>query len=210
MDFVKRNVSKWIAALIVLTVGILCIVAGAKLGGSNIKEAYDSLNAISVILGVVLIVIASLALCFALAFVLVFKKSLLITGLSASIVLGVGISLVVAKYAGSLINILITIVPYVLVCVGAVIIVDAVFTLIRAISKKAIKKVLFALICTFLLGTASLVVGFLCMSFGDSDPVIAYNVQLIVFGVLVALYGLLLLVISFVKLPGLTVLVKEE
>ena len=210
MDFVKRNVSKWIAALIVLTVGILCIVAGAKLGGSNIKEAYDSLNAISVILGVVLIVIASLALCFALAFVFAFKKSLLITGLSASIVLGVGISLVVAKYAGSLIEILITIVPYVLVCVGAVIIVDEIFTLLRAISKKAIKKVLFALICTFLLGTASFVVGFLCMSFGGNDPVIAYSVQLIVFGVLVTLYGLLLLVISFVKLPGLTVIVKDE
>lgn len=206
MDFIKKNVSKWVSALIVLTIGILCIVAGAKLGSKSTPFAKnDSLDAISVVLGIVLIVVASLALLFALAFVLYFRRSLLVTGIGAAIVLGVGISLVVSKYAGTLIWIIITVVPYVLVTIGAVILADALCTLFRAISINKVKSVLAAVIFTFVLGAASFVIGFLCMSFGGNDPVIASNIQLIIFGVIVTLYALLLLTITFVKIPSLVV-----
>ena len=36
MEFVKKNLSKWIGALVILVVGILCIVAAAASGEAGL------------------------------------------------------------------------------------------------------------------------------------------------------------------------------
>lgn len=210
MDFVKRNIGKWISALIVLTIGILCIVAGATMGGNDWNAAKDSLDAISLILGIILIVIGGLSLCVAIFAVIMAKKSLLAVGLLGGVIVGLGVSLVVAKYAATFIWILLTVVPFILVAVGLVIVADAVITLVRAIRAKAVNSALPAVIGGILVGVASVVIGFLCMSLGDNEPVIPSNVQLIIFGILVALYALLMIALTFVKIPGITIVVAKS
>lgn len=212
MQFVKERLAKWINAAIIIVVGVLCIVAGAALGGNDPSTASDSLNAISITLGVILIIVGSLSLVLAILAGILAKKSFAAVAMPGAFLLAVGISLVVIKYAASLIGLLIAVVPYLLIALGAVVLADAIYTLVRAIIGKDVKAVLVSVICSIIVAVAAIVLGCLCI--GD-DPVIKSNVQLIVFGIIVCLVGALQLLLTFVKLPDAVVTVvtvekKEE
>lgn len=207
MQFVRERLGKWITAAIVITVGILCIVAGAAMGGNDISAASDSLDAISMVIGIILIVVGSLSVCLAILAGVLAKKSFAAVALPGAFLLAIGISLVVAKYAASLIGLLLLVVPYLLIALGAVVLLDAIVTLVRAIIGKNAGKVIVAFIVAAIIGVGAIVLGALCIG---KDPVIKYGVQLIVFGIIVVLEGLFQVLTTFVKLPDTVVVVATE
>lgn len=212
MQFVKERLAKWITAAIILVVGILCIVAGAAMGGNDPEAAKGALDAISVTLGVILIIAGSLALVLAIVVAVLAKKGFAVVAIPGAAILAIGISLVVVKYAASLIGLLLTVIPYLLICIGAVIFADAVFNLVMGILGKDVKGVLVGVIVGMVVGAVAIVLGALCIG---NDPVIAYGAQLIVFGIIVCLVAVLQVVLTFVKVPDAVVAVvtvekKEE
>ena len=207
MQFVRERLGKWITAAIVITVGILCIVAGAAMGGNDISAASDSLDAISMVIGIILIIVGSLSTCLAILAGVLAKKSFAAVALPGAFLLAIGISLVVAKYAASLIGLLLLVVPYLLIALGAVVLLDAIVTLVRAIIGKNAGKVIVAFIVAAIIGVGAIVLGALCIG---KDPVIKYGVQLIVFGIIVVLEGLFQVLTTFVKLPDTVVVVATE
>ena len=207
MELVKRSLSTWINAAILLTVGILIIVSGALLGQNDlgsIGSASDTLDAISMVLGIVLLVVGGLALVFAICVSLLAKKSFLAASVGAGCVIAFGISLVVLKYAANLILIVVGVLPYLLLVLGALVAADGIYGLVRAIKAKGN---LVAPIISIVLGAAAITLGALCV--GD-DPVIAQNVQLIVFGIVVVLEACLMVLGTFVKTPDIIVVAKKE
>lgn len=210
MNFVKDRLGKWIQAAIILVVGILCIVAGAKLSGDTldvIASAEDTLNAISLTLGITMIVVGSLSLVMALVVAILAKKGFVAVAVPGAVLLAIGVSLVVAKYAYNLIAILITVVPYLLIALGAVVLLDACFNLFFAIKAKKVKDVLVGVIAAIVVASASIVLGALCVG---NDPVIKQATQLIVFGIIVVLVGVLQFVSTFIKVPDAVVVVTKE
>ena len=207
MSFVKERLGKWIEAAIILTVGILCIVAGAKMGGNDWEAAKNALDSISLVLGIILIVVGSLAIILGIVVALLAKKGFLPVALPGSVLLAFGISLVVGKYAASLIGLFLYVLPFLLICVGAAILGEAIFTLVFAIKDKKVKSVLVLVIVFAIVAITSIVLGALCL--GD-DPVIKTNVQLIVFGIVLVLMACLQVLSTFVKVPTIVVIAKEE
>ena len=207
MSFVKERLGKWIEAAIILTVGILCIVAGAAMGGNDWEAARNALDSISVVLGIILIVVGSLAIVLGVVVVLLAKKGFLPVALPGGVLLAFGISLVIGKYAATLIQIFLYVLPFLLICVGAVILCEAIFTLVFAIKDKKVKAVLVLVIVFAIVAIASIVLGALCIG---KDPVIKTNVQLIVFGIVLVLMACLQVLSTFVKVPTIVVIAKEE
>ena len=207
MAFVKERLAKWVEGLIILVVGILCIVAGAKMGGDDWNAAADALNGISLVLGIVLIVVGSLALILFILFAVLAKKSFTLMALPAAFLLAIGISLVVVKYAANLIGIIVAVVPYLLIVVGAVILLSCGYNLFLALKAKEKGMVVVGIIVLMVFAIVAIVLGALCV--GD-DPVIKTHVQLIVFGIVVALSGLFQIIATFIKVPDVVVVVKEE
>ena len=210
MNFVKERLGKWISAAIIIVVGILCIVAGAKLSDNSLEalaSAQDTLDGISLTLGITMIVVGALSLVAAIILTVMVRKGFALVGTPGAMLLAVGISLVVAKYAFTLISILITVVPYLLIAMGAVVLVEVVFTLVNAIKAKQVKGAIVGVIVGCIIALAAIVLGALCI--GD-DPVIKQNVQLIVFGIVVTLVGLFQLLGTFIKMPETVVVVAKS
>ena len=200
MDLIKRSLSKWINGAIVLTLGILIIIMGA----AKDKASADSANAISVILGVICIIVGALGLVLAIISGVLTKKGFAVTGISAGATLAIGISLCVAKYAASLIGLLLYIVPFILIVLGAVIIADGIFMLVISIKGKA---KLLAPFVNILVGTTALVLGCLCVG---NNPVIPQSAQLVCFGIIVVAYACVIILSSFFVLPTIVVVEKKE
>lgn len=210
MTFIAERLGKWIQAAIILVVGILCIVAGAKLGSNDINaiiNAQDTLDAISMTLGIVMIVVGSLSLCMAIFAFVVVKKGFAQVALPGAILLAIGISMVVLLYAYTFIDLLLKVVPYLLLAIGGVILLDAIFNLVKAILAKKVKGALVGIIVAIIVAAGAIVLGALCIG---SDPVIKYGVQLIVFGIVVALTGALEFLLTFVKVPDTVVVVSKK
>lgn len=207
MQFVKERLGRWITAAIILVVGILCIVAGAALGNYDISAAQDSLNAISLTLGIILIVVGSLSLCLAILVAVIAKKGFAAVAIPGAVLLAFGISLVVLKYAYTFIDLLLKVVPYLLIVVGAVVLADAIFNLIRGILAKNVKGVLVGVIIEVIVAAAAIVLGALCIG---NEPVIKYGTQLIVFGIIVCLFAVVQILLTFVKLPDSVVVVSVK
>lgn len=207
MQFVKERLGKWIQAAIILVIGILCIVAGAAMGGNSWEAAQDALDGISITLGVILIIVGALSLVLSIVVAIIAKKGFAAVAIPGAVILAFGISLVVAKYAATLLLILLTVIPYLLIAVGAVVLGDAIFNLITGIVKKNVKAVLVGVIVAMVIGVAAIVLGALCIG---EKPVIAQSAQLIVFGIIVCLVAALLVVLTFVKLPDAVVVVVKQ
>ena len=207
MELVKRSLSTWVNAAILLTVGILIIVSGALLGNNSLADlgnAKDTLDAISMVLGIVLLVVGGIALIFAICVSILAKKSFLAASLAAGVVVALGISLVVLKYAASVIMLLVGILPYLLLVLGALVAADGIYNLVRSIKAKAS---FIAPIFEIVLGAAAIVLGALCVG---EDPVIAQNVQLIVFGIVVVLEACLMVLSTFVKTPDVVIIATKK
>lgn len=209
MKLVKQNLGKWIIATIIFVCGILCIVAGAALKDGSFGTGQDALDAISLILGITFIVVGSLSVLLAGFLALTTKKGFMTIALPGAIVLALGISLVVDRYVGELLIILVTIIPYLLIAIGAVLLLEATFGCIKAGRAKKIKSVLVSVIVLAVVGLTAVILGALCV--GD-NPVIDVNVQLIVFGIMVMIEGLVQFLLTFFKLPDaiVTVVSIEE
>lgn len=206
MQFVQERLSKWIQAAIILVVGILCIVAGASLSSDGGASA-EAMDAISMVLGITMIVVGALSLALAIFVAVKIGKGFAAVAAPGAILLAIGVSLVVAKYAMAFINVIIIVVPYLLIALGAIVLAEGVFTLVSAIKAKQVKAALVGVICAFAVAIAAIVIGLLCVG---NDPVIKYNVQLIVFGIIVALVGLFQFLTTFIKLPDTVVVVTKS
>ena len=207
MSFVRERLGKWIEAAIILTVGILCIVAGAKMGGNDWEAAKNALDSISMVLGIILIVVGSLSIVLGLLVAILVKKGFLPVALPGGVLLAFGISLVIGKYAASLIQLFLYVLPFLLICVGGVILIEAILTLVFAIKDKNVKAVLVLVIVFAIVAIAAIVLGALCLG---NDPVIKTNVQLIVFGIVLVLMACLQVLSTLVAIPTVVVIAKEE
>ena len=111
------------------------------------------------------------------------------------------------KYAYFFIELLLRVVPFLLIALGAVIFVDAIINLVKAIRAKKAKDVLVGVIVAIVVAVAAIALGFLCIG---NEPVIKFGAQLIVFGIMVALAGALEFLLTFVKLPDTVIVVEKK
>lgn len=207
MLFVKERLSKWIQAAIILVVGILCIIAGAKLGSQNPASAKDALDGISMTLGILMIVVGSLSLIMALFIAFNAGKGFAAVAAPGAFLLAIGISLVVAKYADTFIALMLVVTPYLLIAMGGVVLLEAIFILVNALKAKQGGAALLGFVFALLIAAGAIVLGALCVG---NDPVIKYGVQLVVFGVVVTLVGALQFLATFIKLPDTVVVVEKK
>lgn len=201
MELVKRALPKWILAATVLTVGILLIVAGASYNESSV----DAINAISTVMGAVLIAVGGLSLLLGIFATIKIKKNLAVLCAPGAMLVAIGVSLVVVQFAGEIILIFLKIVPYVLIALGAIIVADSVFNLVKILKAKE-KKSAALTIPAFIVGTVSIILG--ALSIGEK-PVISDQAQIIILGILLILYALVIVTLTFVKMPKAIVVIKE-
>ena len=198
MEFVKKNIAKWASALILLVIGILCIVAGASSGEAK-ANAYEG---ISMVIGISLLVISGLVLVVALVASIMSKgeAGFGITAIGVSVALALGIFFIADKsLGGQLIWLFLNFVPYVLIVVGSIIVVDAILNLVFAIVKKSsIKEVVIATVIIALFGVIAIVLGALMIG---NDPVIEKDVQLIIFGIIIVIFAVLACLATFIAMP---------
>lgn len=201
MELVKRALPKWILAATVLTVGILLIVAGASYNESSV----DAINAISTVMGAVLIAVGGLSLLLGIFATIKIKKNLAVLCAPGAMLVAIGVSLVVVQFAGEIILIFLKVVPYVLIALGAIIVADSVFNLVKVLKAKE-KKCAALTIPAFIVGTVSIILG--ALSIGKK-PVISDQAQIIILGILLILYALVIVALTFVKMPKAIVVIKE-
>ncbi len=190
MELVKKSLGTWIKAAIILTIGILFIVMGATGSG-------EADTAINVIIGVVLLIVGGLSLLLAIVAACMEKKGFLAIAVPGALAVALGISILVAKYATELVLLVLYVVPYLLIAIGAVILADAIFRLVFSAKAKTVKDTLFAIIVAMVIGVAILTIGILCVN----GWVIHGNVQLIIFGIVLILVAALQVLFTFVKGP---------
>ncbi len=207
MNFVRERLGKWIEAAIILVIGILCIVAGAAIGNNDGEAARKALESISTVLGIVLIIVGSLSIALAILVVCLTRKGFLPVALPGGILLAFGISLLAKPYAADFIFLFLYVLPFLLICVGAVILCEAIFDLVFGIIEKKVKQVLVLVIVFASVAVTAIVLGALCIG---NDPVIKTNVQLIVFGIVCILMACLQVLSTLVKVPTVVVVAKEE
>ena len=203
MAFLKKNFNNLIYALVLAVVGVLCIIADtAESAGTRV----DAFNAISTTVGIVLIVVASLALVLSIVASFLAKKSVLIAGLGSALILGAGLFFVVnTNVAGELIVLFIQLVPYLLICGSALLVLHGIFCLIFGFVNKAVKEGLIGGIVSILIGAVTMVLGFLTIG---NDPVI--QKQLMIFGIIVILMAVFEIVSCFTQIPTAVVIVKKD
>lgn len=203
MDLVKRSLSTWIQAAIILTVGILCIIAGAS---KDVQTSQQAADTISIILGIVLIIVGSLSIALAVVVGILAKKGFAAIAIPGGFALAIGISLLASHYAAGLIGLLIYIVPFILIVLGAVILADGVYQIVKGSLAKNLKGSLIPAIILIVIGTIGIVLGALCIG---NDPIIGKDIQLIIFGIIVCLVAALMVLFTFVRLPDAVVTVVK-
>jgi hypothetical protein len=190
----QSAITTWVTAAIVLTVGILCIVA-QNADGNAAGNAYD---AISIVLGVTLIVVSTLGLVLN---ILVLKRAASAITLANGIILALGIYLVVEKTAAGLLYILTDYAAYVLTVVGALFVCDAILVLVFGLVKKADVKTILVPVCVeAIIGTVALVLGILAL-----PSVNVIDKRLTIFGIILIVYALFLVLVGVFTFLGKSV-----
>ncbi len=202
MEFVKKNIAKWASALILLVIGILCIVAGAAASSKDASTYQAAFEGVSMVIGISLLIISGLVLVIALVASIMSKgeAGFGITAIGVSVALAMGIFFVANRgLGGELIMLFLAFVPYVLIVVGSIIVVDAILNLVFAIVKKSsIKEVVIATVIIALFGVIAIVLGALMIG---NDPIIGKSAQLIVFGILIVIFAVLACLATFIAMP---------
>lgn len=193
MELIKKNLGTWIKAALILTIGILFIVMGA----AKPESSADANNAINVIIGIVLLAVGVLSLVLAIIAACIAKKGFLAVAVPGAIAIALGISILVAKYATTLILLVLYIAPYILIAIGALILADAIFRLVLSAKAKTIKDTLFAIVIAMIIGLVILTVGVLCIN----GWVIPADVQVVIFGIVLVVVACLQVLFTFVKGP---------
>ena len=200
MDLVKKSLSKWIQAAIILTVGILCIIAGA-----NTDTSAKAADTISIVIGIVLVIIGALSVILTVLIGILAKKSFAGNAIAGGFALAIGISLLCNHYAMGLIGLLIYVIPFILIVLGSIILADGVYLLVRGILAKKVGEILVASIVIMIIGLTALVLGILCVN----GNVISGNIQCVVFGIVVSFIALMMVLLTFVRLPDAVVTVVK-
>lgn len=205
MKFIQQSLSKWLQAVIILLVGILCIIAGAASGDTS-ANAYD---AISTTLGIVSIVMGSISILLALIANIITKGKtpFLSTCLGGVILLTAGIYLLISNFAGKVIYYIVDFVPYLLIVVGSALALEVILNLIFAIIAKNFKGALIAAIVDIIVAAVAIVLG--ALSCGD-DPVINQKAKIIIFGIILIICAILIVLNTFIALPKSIIVVKAE
>lgn len=209
MDIIKKFLSRWIINALVFVVGILSIVAGAELGGKSwdsIMSSADSLHMISMVLGITLIVVSSLSLLLSLGMMLLARKPMASSGIISGILLSIGIWFVVYDTAGSLIALTVSLIPFFMIVIGALYLIDCLHSMLLNIKYKEVAKNKFPLLIMFLISVAAIVLGALCIATGKSNQtIIPRNVQIIILGIILSLEGLFQFLSSIIGIPKIVV-----
>ena len=209
MKDLSKKISLWITAAIVLTIGILCIVAGAAAGD---KAGADAYKGITLVLGIVSLVIASLVLVLALINSIVNKKGFAAEGLGAAMLLSIGIFFIVRETtASNLIALVLDFIPFVLIVSGSIILVDAILSIVFGIVKKTIKNEMVGIIVEIVVALIAIILGSLCLIEKDNrDTIINMNARFIILGVILCLFSAYVLLLSFVKPVAVVAFVASE
>lgn len=208
MELVKKNLGTWIKAAIILTIGVLFIIMGA----AKPETSSAANNAINVIIGIVLLVVGAISLLVAIIATCVTKKGFLVLAVPGALAIAVGVSILVSKYATGLVMLILYVIPYLLIAIGAVILGDAIFKLVFSVKAGTIKDTLFAIIIAMIIGLGVLALGILCVN----GWVISGNAQLIILGIVLIIVACLQVLFTFVKGPEAVVTIvgakssKEE
>lgn len=200
MELVRKSISKWIVSAVVLVIGILCIVAGAASGEARV----DAYTGISMTMGITLIVIAGLSILVALIATILSKGKapFIATGAASAATLATGIFFVADRTLGSnLIWILLNYIPYLLITIGSIVVVDGVLVLVFGFVNKNKKEALYTAIFEFVIAAITIVLGALMV--GD-NPVISKDAQIITFGIILILYSLLICASTLLLNNGMT------
>lgn len=193
ISLVKRSLSKWIAAAMILVVGIVCIVAGATNSG-------ESFNTISLVLGIILTVVGGVGVLMSIVASIVLRKAVLGIALGSGLVLAFGIFILVNQsIAGAIITYIMLFIPYILIVLGAIMVLNTVFTIVYAVKDKVVKSAISPILIGGLVGVSALVLGSLGVG---NNPVIPHSAQLIIFGILIILVAILIALTTFVKMPS--------
>ena len=194
----KKSLTKalthWITSTVLIILGILCIVAD-NADGANKMAAYEN---ISLIIGIVLISVSSLAL---IASIVVYKRA------SSPLTIGVGTMLAAGIYfvvqqgvVATLLTCLFDYVPYFLVVAGSLAVADGLLIYAIAVAHKA-DKTAATITCfvTTLFGAVAIVLGVLALPAVDiiSAKFTIFGIILIIAGIYSVLAGLA--VIFFAK-----------
>ena len=199
MDLTKKPLSKWLKDIITLVVGILLIIAGAT-------GEHGYTDAISQVIGITLIVLGSICVLFALFVGCKLRSGFALLGAPGTIMLLLGISLVMKLWASAVIKNLLTIIPFLVIAIGVIFLVDALMLTIFAGKKE--KKSFVYMLPEYIFSIAALVIGILCLVEKDGSAIIHSNVQLIVLGIIVCLYAVYDFLLTVVKLPKSIAVVK--
>ena len=202
MELVKRSLGKWIEAAILLVIGICCIVFGAA---TDWKAQANAADTISITIGIVFVVVGAISIILAIVLGILAKKGFAGIALPGGILLAVGISVLVRHYIVDLIGLLIYVVPFILIVVGAIVLADGIFLLVRGSKSKKTNSVLVPAIITMVLGLCAIVLGSLCVN----GCVIGGDVQFVIFGIIVCLVACAIVLLTFVKLPDAVVTVVK-
>ena len=206
MELVKKSISRWITAAIILVVGILCIVAGAVKGEDKLK-AYEG---ISITIGVALLIVAALVIILALVAAIMSKgeKSFIAIASIATITLAAGIFFVAEKYLGAeLISLLLSFVPYVLIAAGSIIAVDGILTIVFGIINKNVKAAVITGVIEIVIAVVAIILG--CLMLGN-DPVISMDARFVIFGIVLILFAVLVALSTLIEMPKGAVIIDVK
>lgn len=193
MELIKKNLGTWIKAAVILTIGILFIIMGA----AKPEASAEANQAISIIVGIVLLVVGILSLALAIVAAALAKKGFLAVAVPGAIAIALGVSILVARYVAELVGLIIFIVPYILIAIGALIVADAIFRMVLSAKAKTIKDTLFAIIMAIVIGLIVLTLGILCVN----GWVISGDVQFVILGIVLIVVACLQVLFTFVKGP---------
>lgn len=212
MELIKKFLSKWIIHILTFVVGILSIIAGAELGGrswDSINSSIASMHVISMVLGITLIVVASISLLASFVLMVLLRKSLLSSGIVSGILLSFGIWFVAYDTAGDLIILTVALIPFIMIVLGTLFLIDCIHELILSIRYKETAGNPMSIVISLILAVATIVIGILCyVTNGSGQTIIPRNVQIIILGVILCLESLFQFLGSFVAVPKFAVFKK--
>lgn len=206
---IRKSLPKWIEAAIILVVAILLIIAGAEYN----KGSGGAVDAISTVIGIVMLVSGSLSLIVGLVAAKKIGKNVGVLVTPGALLLAIGSAMVIQQFAGTLIAIIIILIPYILIALGAVVLFDATFNCVKAMKKGAGKTALIT-IPGMIYGIASIVLGILAIVVPSNkpgaEPIIPYSAQIIILGILLVLVAIVVFILSFIKLPKAIMMVEVD
>ena len=187
----QNAISTWISAALLLVVGILCIVCE----NSDAQTGGNAANAISIIVGVVLVISASFGLILA---VLVAKKVLNPATIAYGAILAAGIYFIVCKTLTGLLGVITDYAPFVILIMGILLVLDATLVLVLGLkAKRSGNEFILPVVLEYVIGAFAIVVGVLAL-----PSVNVISKRLTILGIILIVYGVAMLGLGFLVFQG--------